>query len=153
MYEKWIEDDSEDLKLTKEQIKELQSKLDAVKVWSRFARLRPKRHPAHAFCWHGLQSSQSNHENALAEKELILAGKEDVLSVHRVWPFFGGGGQSLPWLCLPVAATLMLLRGWACLGFAHAAAGDEQPDQGHEAAAQGAQRHPSGDGARDARRR
>lgn len=58
MYEKWIQDDSEDLKITKDQIRELQEKIDAV------------------------QSSQDLHENTLAEKELILAGKEDVLSVR-----------------------------------------------------------------------
>merc|ERR1712146_54185 len=55
MYEIWIEDDSEDLKITKDQIREIQDKITAVK------------------------SSQANHENALAEKEIIL-NKEDVLS-------------------------------------------------------------------------
>ena len=58
MYEKWIEDDTEDLKVTKDQIKEIQDRIAAVK------------------------SSQNTHESALAEKELILAGKEDVLSVR-----------------------------------------------------------------------
>eukprot|EP00056_Hartaetosiga_gracilis_P018182 m.9936 g.9936 ORF g.9936 m.9936 type:complete len:184 (+) comp6466_c0_seq1:222-773(+) len=56
MYEKWIADDSEDLKITKQQIEEIQAKLDAV------------------------QKAQGDHANALAEKEEILAGKEDVLA-------------------------------------------------------------------------
>lgn len=58
MYEKWIADDTEDLKITREEIAEIQRKIDAV------------------------QAAQESHENTLAEKELILAGKEDVLSVR-----------------------------------------------------------------------
>jgi len=60
MYEKWIADDSEDLKLTKEEISNLQAKIAAVKA------------------------AQNRHEDALADKEDALAGKEDVLAALRM---------------------------------------------------------------------
>lgn len=59
MYETWLTDDGKDLALTKDQIKELQDKIDEV------------------------QASQEAHESILSEKETALADKENVLtSVH-----------------------------------------------------------------------
>ena len=57
MYEKWIADDKEDLKLTKDQIAELRAKIDAV------------------------QNSQESSSEVLSHKEVLLSMKEDVLSV------------------------------------------------------------------------
>lgn len=59
MYEKWIADDSEDLKVTKDEIVALQEKIAAVKA------------------------AQSDHEDALWDKEVALQGKEDVLTVSH----------------------------------------------------------------------
>lgn len=58
MYERWIADDSEDLKLTKDQILDLQAKIAAVKA------------------------SQSENADVLSEKEMTLQNKENVLSVR-----------------------------------------------------------------------
>lgn len=56
MYEKWLAEDNEDLKLTKQQIADMQAKLSSVK-----------------------EAQQTNGE-VLAHKEILLAEKEDVLS-------------------------------------------------------------------------
>lgn len=64
MYEKWLADDKEDLKITKEQIAEYQAKLNAVK------------------------ESQGTSGEVLAHKELILVQKEDVLAVRPAAPRF-----------------------------------------------------------------
>jgi len=61
MYEKWLADDKEDLKLTKDQIAEFQAKLDNV------------------------QASQGTSGEVLAHKEVLLSQKEDVLSVRTAW--------------------------------------------------------------------
>lgn len=60
MYEKWIADDKEDLKLTKEAIAEYRAKVDAV------------------------QKSQESNSQVLAHKEVMLSMKEDVLSVSAL---------------------------------------------------------------------
>ena len=59
MYERWIADDSEDLKITKDEILDLQAKIAAVK------------------------SSQGENAGVLAEKEMVLQGKEEVLQVSE----------------------------------------------------------------------
>lgn len=81
MYEKWIADDSEDLKVTKDEIVALQQKIASVK------------------------SSQGDHFDALADKEAALQGKEEVLTVRvevvGLFPF--------PILTSPFCPTLSAL--------------------------------------------
>lgn len=115
MYEKWIEDDTADLKVTKEQIKEIQDKIAAVKA------------------------SQGTHETALAEKELILAGKEDVLSVRTLVCNLRHETRTDHMEC--------------ALGFTYAATREEQSHQEHEEAAEADERHAARDGSGNAGRR
>jgi hypothetical protein len=59
MYENWMKEDGKDKELTLSKIKEIQAQIDEV------------------------QSSQSNHEDSLREKELLLLQKESTLAVGR----------------------------------------------------------------------